>query len=60
MTAGVREKYQKMIDEGLMPIARMGEPEDLGNTVLALANGAMRYSTGDVVNVDGGMMLRRL
>ncbi len=60
MTAGVREKYQKMIDEGLMPIARMGQPEDLGNTVLALANGAMRYSTGDVVNVDGGMMLRRL
>lgn len=60
MTAGVQEKYQKMIDEGLMPIARMGKPEDLGNTVLALANGAMRYSTGDVVNVDGGMMLRRL
>ena len=60
MTAGVQAKYQKMIDEGLMPIARMGQPEDLGNTVLALANGAMRYSTGDVVNVDGGMMLRRL
>lgn len=60
MTAGVREKYEKLIAEGIMPIARMGEPADVGNTVLALANGAMRYSTGDVINVDGGMMLRRL
>lgn len=60
MTAGVREKYEKLIEGGIMPIARMGEPADVGNTVLALANGAMRYSTGDVINVDGGMMLRRL
>jgi len=60
MTAGVRGKYDALIEGGLLPIKRMGEPEDVGRTVLALANGAMRYSTGDVYNVDGGMMLRRL
>lgn len=60
MTAGVHEKYQNMIDGGLLPIARMGEPDDVAAAVCSLADGALRYSTGEEINVDGGFMLRRL
>lgn len=60
MTAVVREKYDAMIADGLLPISHIGQPEEVGEMVLALANGAMRYSTGSVFNADGGFMLRRL
>ena len=60
MTAGVREKYERLIDEGLCPIARMGQPEDVGKTVLALADGYLGYTTGQVIGVDGGMMIQKL
>lgn len=60
MTAGVRQQYEERIAKGLLPIARIGEPEDVGEAVLALANGALRYSTGEVIHVDGGMMLQKL
>ena len=60
MTAGVREKYDNLIAGGLLPIKRIGEPEDVAEAVLALANGSLRYSTGEEINVDGGFMLRRL
>lgn len=60
MTAGVHEKYQNLIDGGLLPIARMGKPEDVAEAVKALVDGALRYSTGEEINVDGGFMLRRL
>ena len=60
MTAGVREKYDRLIAEGLCPIPRIGEPEDVGRTVLALADGALSYTTGQIVGVDGGMMIRKL
>ncbi|MBE6725235.1 MAG: 3-ketoacyl-ACP reductase [Ruminococcaceae bacterium] len=60
MTAGVREKYDRLIAEGLCPIPRIGQPEDVGRTVLALADGALSYTTGQVVGVDGGMMIRKL
>lgn len=60
MTAGVRGKYDALIDGGLLPIKRMGEPADVAEAVRALADGALRYSTGEEINVDGGLMLRRL
>ncbi len=60
MTAGVREKYDRMIAEGLTPIARWGTPEDVGRAVTAIAQGAFPFSTGEVINVDGGFHLRRL
>lgn len=60
MTAGVRSKYDSLIEGGILPIKRMGEPQDVAEAVLALANGAFRYSTGEEYNVDGGFMLRRL
>jgi 3-oxoacyl-[acyl-carrier protein] reductase len=60
MTAGVQEKYDRMIAEGLTPIARRGTPEDVGRAVAAIGQGAYPYSTGEVINVDGGFHLRRL
>ena len=60
MTAGVVEKYDKMINEGLCVQKRWGEPEDVGKVVAALASGAFAYSTGQVIMVDGGMTIQRL
>ena len=59
MTGGVRERYDRLIAEGLTPIRRWGTPEDVGRAVVSLASGAIPYSTGEVVNVDGGYHLRR-
>jgi NAD(P)-dependent dehydrogenase (short-subunit alcohol dehydrogenase family) len=60
MTAGVQKKYDTLIKEGLMPIRRWGYPEDVGKAVAALAKGALPYSTGEVLNVDGGFHMRTL
>lgn len=59
MTASVRERYDQLIADGLTPIRRWGTPEDVGKAVAALVKGAIPFSTGDVVNVDGGFHLRR-
>ena len=60
MTANVKEKYDKQIADGLTPIERWGEPEDVGRAVAAIATGSFPFSTGEVINVDGGFHLRRL
>jgi NAD(P)-dependent dehydrogenase (short-subunit alcohol dehydrogenase family) len=60
MTAPVEGKYDKLIGEGLIPQRRWGKPEDVGKAVAALAGGAFEYSTGLVVEVSGGMNIRRL
>lgn len=60
MTAGVMEKYQKLIDGGLTPTKRMGYPADIGRAVAALASGAFDFCTGQVIHADGGFHLRRL
>jgi len=60
MTAGVQEKYDKQIADGLTPIKRWGTPEDVGRAVAAIASGSFPFSTGEVINVDGGFHLRRL
>jgi 3-oxoacyl-[acyl-carrier protein] reductase len=60
MTAGVREKYDKLIAEGLTPIRRWGQPEDVGKAVAAIVQGYFPFSTGEVINVDGGFHMRRL
>jgi len=59
MTAGGHERYTQMIVDGLTPIRRWGTPTDVGTAVVALVRGAIPYSTGEVVNVDGGFHLRR-
>jgi NAD(P)-dependent dehydrogenase (short-subunit alcohol dehydrogenase family) len=60
MTAVVKDKYDARFAAGAAPIARWGEPEDVGRTVAALAEGALAYTTGEVVHVDGGWSLFRL
>jgi NAD(P)-dependent dehydrogenase (short-subunit alcohol dehydrogenase family) len=61
LTAGVKEKYDRMIfEEGLTPIRRWGQPGDVGKAVLAIAQGLLPFSTGEVINVDGGFHLHRL
>lgn len=60
MTAAVKAKYDALFAEGLTPIQRWGTPEDVARAVGAIALGAFPYSTGEVINVDGGFHLRRL
>jgi len=60
MTAGVKEKYDRLIDEGLCVQKRWGEPEDVGKVVASLAQGNFMYSTGQVIMVDGGLTIPRL
>ena len=60
MTNVVQAKYDRLIGEGLTPIRRWGEPEDVARAVLAIAEGYLPYSTGEVINVDGGFHLQRL
>jgi NAD(P)-dependent dehydrogenase (short-subunit alcohol dehydrogenase family) len=60
MTAGVKEKYDKLIDEGLCVQKRWGYPDDVGKAVSVLAVGNFPYSTGQVIMVDGGLTLPRL
>jgi 3-oxoacyl-[acyl-carrier protein] reductase len=60
MTAGVKEKYDRLIAEGLVPQKRWGTAEDVGLAVALLMKGYLPFSTGDVINVDGGIHLQRL
>jgi NAD(P)-dependent dehydrogenase (short-subunit alcohol dehydrogenase family) len=60
MTGPVRDKYDRMIADGLTPIARWGEPEEVALAVVAIARDCFPISTGEVINVDGGFHLRRL
>ncbi|HPJ22140.1 MAG TPA: 3-ketoacyl-ACP reductase [Clostridia bacterium] len=60
MTEVVKGKYDKLIAEGLTPIKRWGYPEDIANAVSAFCSGKFAFSTGEVVNVDGGFHIQRL
>ncbi len=60
MTAGVKDKYDRLLAEGLVPQKRWGNPEDLGLAVRAIVGGHFPFTTGDAINIDGGFHLRRL
>jgi NAD(P)-dependent dehydrogenase (short-subunit alcohol dehydrogenase family) len=60
MTAGVREQYERLIAGGLTIQRRWGLPEDIGKAVTTLVRGDLAYSTGQVIMVDGGLMIHRL
>lgn len=60
MTEPVIEQYESQAAEGLMPMRRLGTPEDIARAVLALAGGFFPYSTGQIIDVDGGFHIRRL
>ena len=60
MTSPVKPKYDRLIADGLTPIKRWGTPQDVGLAVAAIVQDSLPYSTGQVIDVDGGFHLRRL
>ena len=60
MTAAVKDKYDKLIAEGLVPLGRWGTPDDVAKAVVALCDGTFGYTTGQSFTVDGGMHIRKL
>jgi len=60
MTEVVKEKYDKLIAEGLVPLGRWGQPEDIAKAVVALCDGTLGFMTGESLILDGGMHIRRL
>jgi NAD(P)-dependent dehydrogenase (short-subunit alcohol dehydrogenase family) len=60
MTSAVKDKYDKLIAGGLTPIHRWGKPEDVGRAVAVIARGDLPFSTGEVINVDGGFHMKTL
>ena len=60
MTAAVKEKYDKLIADGLVPLGRWGEPCDVARAVVALCDGTFGYTTGESFIIDGGMHIRKL
>lgn len=60
MTEKVKEKYDNLIAGGLVPLNRWGTPEDCANALYTLCSGALGYTTGQSIDVDGGMHIQRL
>lgn len=60
MTSSAKEKYDRLIGEGLTPVRRWGKAEDVAKAVVAIAEGYLPFSTGEIINVDGGFHLQRL
>ena len=60
MTAAVKAKYDRLIAEGLVPMGRWGQPEDIARAVVALCDGTLGYTTGASLVMDGGMHIRKL
>lgn len=60
MTSKVKEKYEKLIAEGITPINRMGQPKDVAKCVVSVAEGNFDFCTGTVIDCDGGFNVRRL
>lgn len=60
MTAVVKDKYDRLIAEGVSPVRRWGEPQDIGAAAVALASGSFHFSTADAIHVDGGLHIHRL
>jgi 3-oxoacyl-[acyl-carrier protein] reductase len=60
MTAKIKDKYDKLIGEGLVPQKRWGMPEEIGKAVASLARGDWAFSTGSVFEISGGLNLHKL
>jgi len=60
MTSVVKGKYDKLIEDGLVPQKRWGNPDDVGRAVRAVLGGDFAFSTGAVIHLDGGLSIRRL
>ena len=60
MTAVVKSRYDRLIEAGVSPVRRWGEPEEIGKVAAALAHGEFHFSTGSAIYVDGGMHIHRV
>ena len=60
MTSTVKEKYDNLINNGVFPIARWGQPEDVAKAVSAFCSDKFNYTTGNYIDVDGGFHIQRL
>jgi len=60
MISAVEKVYEQKVADGLLPQRRIGEPQDVAKAVRAIADGLLDYSTGQVIDVDGGFHLRSL
>jgi 3-oxoacyl-[acyl-carrier protein] reductase len=60
MTAKIKDKYDKLISEGLIPQKRWGFPEDIGKAIASLARGDWNFSTGMVFEISGGLNIHSL
>ena len=61
MTGPVKAKYDDLIlNKDLTPIRRWGQPADVARAIVAIATDLLPFSTGEVINVDGGFHMRRL
>jgi NAD(P)-dependent dehydrogenase (short-subunit alcohol dehydrogenase family) len=60
MTSAVQAKYDALIADGLVPQRRWGTPEDIGRGVRSLIDGDFPFSTGAVIDADGGFSISRL
>ena len=56
MTAVLSESVRETMVSGI-PLGRAGTPEDVANAVLFLVSDDASYITGQVINVDGGMVM---
>lgn len=59
MTSGVKEKYDSLLGEGLVPQKRWGTPDDVGRTVQAILKGYFPFSTGEIIRIDGGLHIHK-
>ncbi|MBE1282727.1 MAG: 3-ketoacyl-ACP reductase [Rhodobacteraceae bacterium] len=59
MTKAVIDTYQKRAEDGLCLLPRVGQPEDVGKVIASLATNKIPYTTGQVISVDGGMLVPR-
>jgi 3-oxoacyl-[acyl-carrier protein] reductase len=60
MSAAAKEKYDRLIADGLTPIRRWGQPDDVARAVVAITRGLLPFSTGAVLDIDGGFHLHAL
>jgi 3-oxoacyl-[acyl-carrier protein] reductase len=60
MTAKIKDKYDKLISEGLVPQKRWGLPEEIGKAVASIARGDWNFSTGMVFEISGGLNIHKL
>ena len=60
MTAPAKQRYDKFIAEGNIPIARWGKPADIGEAIATLASGGLAFSTGDSFAIDGGLHIAKM